>query len=318
VVRHELAHLVTLQRTNFNVPHWFTEGLAVWAEGFPRPQKWNALLARRLAANKLFDLGIINAGFTRPNSSEDWQLAYCQAELYVEYMLDGRKWSETTRAATSRHPQPAAGLACAYLRRGANREAFQMAERALKLRPRHQRATYVMARLHIQAGRPEHAVELLAACLDRRAPDPLALNLLAGLKLKAKLYEEAADSYRLGANANAANLTWLRSLARVYLLQKNAAPLADVLRLIAQADADDVASVKKLAELAMARRDFVEAALWANRTLEIDVNHADAHCILAEAGAASHNYEKAIEEFEIAIELSPKEPRFYLGLASAY
>ncbi|NQT15911.1 MAG: tetratricopeptide repeat protein, partial [Planctomycetes bacterium] len=87
---HELVHVITLQQTHFNVPHWYTEGLAVWCEGCPRPQKWNQLLLERVPDGNLFDLESINFGFTRPNSSDDWHVAYCQAELYVEYLLEGR------------------------------------------------------------------------------------------------------------------------------------------------------------------------------------------------------------------------------------
>ncbi|HUT95043.1 MAG TPA: tetratricopeptide repeat protein [Thermoguttaceae bacterium] len=89
-LKHELVHVITLQQTHFNIPHWYTEGLAVWSEGCPRPQRWNELLVRRASKGGLFDLETINFAFTRPNSSDDWHLAYCQAELYVEHMLRGR------------------------------------------------------------------------------------------------------------------------------------------------------------------------------------------------------------------------------------
>ena len=45
------------------------------------------MLARRVPQGDVFDLDTINMGFVRPGSSEDWQMAYCQAELYAEYML---------------------------------------------------------------------------------------------------------------------------------------------------------------------------------------------------------------------------------------
>ena len=87
VLRHELAHVVTLQQTDFNIPHWFTEGVAVFYEDCPRPQHWNELLMDRVPEGRLFNLKTLNFGFTRPKNGSDWQLAYCQAELYVEYML---------------------------------------------------------------------------------------------------------------------------------------------------------------------------------------------------------------------------------------
>ena len=87
-MKHEFVHVINLQQTDFNIPHWFTEALAVLNEGYPRPQSWNELLVENSAKKKLFDLDTINLGFIRPHSSDEWTLAYCQAELYAEYMLE--------------------------------------------------------------------------------------------------------------------------------------------------------------------------------------------------------------------------------------
>lgn len=87
VLKHEFVHVINLAQTNYNIPHWFTEAIAVWNEGYPRPDEWNKLLARRVPDRKLFNLETINLGFVRPQSGQEWQMAYCQAELYVEYML---------------------------------------------------------------------------------------------------------------------------------------------------------------------------------------------------------------------------------------
>jgi tetratricopeptide (TPR) repeat protein len=88
VLRHEFVHVVNLQQTHFNIPHWFTEALAVHNEGYPRPRLWDELLAQRVPTGKIFNLETINGGFIRPSSSDDWAMAYCQAELYAQYMLD--------------------------------------------------------------------------------------------------------------------------------------------------------------------------------------------------------------------------------------
>jgi tetratricopeptide (TPR) repeat protein len=86
VLRHELVHIFNLEQTHFLVPHWFTEGLAVINEGFPRPQPWNALLVKRVPAGQLMNLDNVDLGFMRPRSPEDWHMAYCQSQLYVEYL----------------------------------------------------------------------------------------------------------------------------------------------------------------------------------------------------------------------------------------
>jgi cellulose synthase operon protein C len=88
VLTHEVTHVITLQQTEFNIPHWYTEALAVESEGFPRPQEWNRMLLERVPTRtKLLNLDTINLGFIRPNEPEDRQLAYCQAQLYARYML---------------------------------------------------------------------------------------------------------------------------------------------------------------------------------------------------------------------------------------
>src|SRR5947209_1044131 len=88
VMKHELVHVITLQQTEFNIPHWYTEALAVESEGFPRPQPWNKMLVERVPTRrKLLNLDTINLGFIRPKEPDDRQLAYCQAQLYAQYML---------------------------------------------------------------------------------------------------------------------------------------------------------------------------------------------------------------------------------------
>ena len=87
MLKHEVVHVITLQQTEFNIPHWYTEALAVESEGFPRPQEWNKMLLERVPTRKLLNLDTINLGFIRPKEPEDRQLAYCQAQLYARYML---------------------------------------------------------------------------------------------------------------------------------------------------------------------------------------------------------------------------------------
>jgi tetratricopeptide (TPR) repeat protein len=86
VLRHEFVHVITVQQSGFNIPHWFTEALAVLNEGYPPPWEWMDLLARRYP-NQLRTLATLDRGFARPSNSDDWQFAYCQSRLYAEYMI---------------------------------------------------------------------------------------------------------------------------------------------------------------------------------------------------------------------------------------
>lgn len=87
VLTHEVTHVITLQQTGYRIPHWYTEALAVMSEGYPRPEDWNDTLVDRVEKDDLLNLDTINHAFVRPKTPLDWQMAYCQAQLYAEYML---------------------------------------------------------------------------------------------------------------------------------------------------------------------------------------------------------------------------------------
>src|SRR5262249_50054403 len=78
--------IFNLEQTHFLLPHWFTEGLAVLNEGVRRPPSWYSELAERLAADDVLNLDTIDLGFIRPRDPLQWQMAYFQASLYVEYI----------------------------------------------------------------------------------------------------------------------------------------------------------------------------------------------------------------------------------------
>lgn len=86
VLRHEFSHVLTLQATQFNIPHWYTEALAVRIEGSEFPPDWEELLLERQPKGELFNLDTINDGFRKPKGPDDWTLAYCQASLYAVYL----------------------------------------------------------------------------------------------------------------------------------------------------------------------------------------------------------------------------------------
>ncbi len=85
VLKHEFIHVVTLQQTDFNIPHWYTEALATRSEGYPMPMEWNRLLQQRVAANNLRNLDNLHLGFQKAESRDDWNFAYCQSVLYSDY-----------------------------------------------------------------------------------------------------------------------------------------------------------------------------------------------------------------------------------------
>jgi tetratricopeptide (TPR) repeat protein len=87
VMRHELTHIFNLAQTDFQCPHWLTEGLAVQNEKMNRSPMWSQVLRARFHSDTLLNLDTIMLGFVRPKGPDEWSLAYCQSQLYVEYLI---------------------------------------------------------------------------------------------------------------------------------------------------------------------------------------------------------------------------------------
>jgi tetratricopeptide (TPR) repeat protein len=87
VMRHELTHIFNLAQTDFQCPHWLTEGLAVQNEKMDRPLDWVSTLRDRADEGTLFNLDTVMMGFAKPKDQSEWGLAYCQSQLYVEYLV---------------------------------------------------------------------------------------------------------------------------------------------------------------------------------------------------------------------------------------
>jgi tetratricopeptide (TPR) repeat protein len=88
VLKHEFTHTVTLEATRNRIPHWFTEGLAVYQEDAPRTFAWCELLADAARRDHLFTVASIDWGFIRPQRPNDRQMAYAQSEWMCEYIVD--------------------------------------------------------------------------------------------------------------------------------------------------------------------------------------------------------------------------------------
>ena len=89
----------------------------------------------------------------------------------------------------------------------------------------------------------------------------------------------------------------------VYLVAGQKQNLAPVLARFARIEPADLPLRKKLAELALERRELAVARRWATEALEIQVEDAEAHRLLAVALVELNELGDAIYQFEVAIEL---------------
>jgi tetratricopeptide (TPR) repeat protein len=242
VLRHEMVHIFNLEQTQFLVPHWLTEGLAVINEGYPRPQTWNQLLLERVPKGDLYNLDSIDMGFIRPKRMpEDWHMAYCQSQLYVEYITkDGHpervgellaayaEGLDTTAAVTKVCKVDKATFEKGY------RDYLQSVITTLKSKPPEKQLTFremqkayekepdnadLAARLAEQYLLRKNAAEarkLAEAARAKNAKHPLAGYVLAKLELAGGQTEKALALLQGALDESAPEPKVLRELGKLY------------------------------------------------------------------------------------------------------
>src|SRR6185436_403628 len=85
---HEMAHVFTLQLSQYRVPRWLTEGISVFEEHRLNPA-WGRELtleyAHLLGQGKTFGVKGLPAAFKNP---ENFSMAYFEASLVAEHLSD--------------------------------------------------------------------------------------------------------------------------------------------------------------------------------------------------------------------------------------
>jgi tetratricopeptide (TPR) repeat protein len=264
VLRHELVHVFNLEQTDFQVPHWFTEGLAVINEGYPRPQPWNMLLRERVPAGRLMSLDDIDLGFIRPRSPEEWHMAYCQSQLYVEYLKSQygpRAISEMLSAYREGLDSGAAIAMVCHV----DKAAFEKGYRA-------------------------HLEEVVKTIQGRPIEKKLTFNQLK------KAHEAEPDNEDVAARLSEQYLIrrdkkQARSLAEEVLKKKPAHPLAAYVKARLVLDSGDEDTARKLLEAVVDRKDPELKVLQALGKLYFDAREYDKAADLYELGHKVEPYE---------------------------
>jgi tetratricopeptide (TPR) repeat protein len=224
VLRHELVHIFNLEQTNFLCPHWYTEGLAVINEGFPRPPSWNQLLLEKVPAGELLNLDTIDMAFIRPRSPVEWHQAYCQSQLYVEYMQ-------------SKYGQQTVGEMLVAYRDGLDTAAaLSKVCKVDKAAFEKGYGTYLQDVVKSIKGKPAEKPMTLAQLREAQEKDPEDADLAA------RLAEQYVDR---GRNADA------RKLVEGVLAKKKTHPLANYVKARLLVLAGDEDEARRLLEAAL-------------------------------------------------------------------
>jgi tetratricopeptide (TPR) repeat protein len=86
---HELAHVFTLESTDFRVPRWLTEGLSVFEEWRSGPIKGIEVpdyVFVAFARGRALPIAQLNRGFTHPQYPNQLLVSYMQAGLVCDYI----------------------------------------------------------------------------------------------------------------------------------------------------------------------------------------------------------------------------------------
>jgi tetratricopeptide (TPR) repeat protein len=285
VLKHEFTHTVTLAATQNRIPHWFTEGLAVYGEDSPRNFGWMELLADAVRRGALFTLQSIDWGFMRPRKPTDRQLAYAQSEWMCEFIVDRFGYDAIQKLLARYREGKTQAQALADVL-GLAPEAFDREFQAWA---------------KDQAGRwcfdltPREDVAELRRRVEEDPQDVALLGRLARAELDAENVEAARDTARRALTLDGENPHALEVLVQV------------------------LAAFAEQEGSAAARRAYEDEALSAARRLR----HVDSDSWLgakfeAETLLRREDLAAAVEPLKALQQLCPADPAGWRGLAGVY
>lgn len=343
VLKHEFVHILTLQKTNFNIPHWFTEALAVTAEGYPRPAAWDQLLANRVPRGALMTLDTVNLGFQRPKTPSDWQMAYCQSQLYVAYMiekfepdtprklLDAYQNNLTTEQAISRVFGVGKEQFEAGYREYLNRLVTQLQtvgteepltaveiEKAYRESPEDPTAAGRFARLLLNAGKRKEAREIATHANQARPAEPLPALALAELEMRSEDFDAAARLLEPALSRDHPHPQVIDLLSQIRQKQGMVSDAAALYELGLQFNASELNWLRGLAaaRLKLGQTEPLRAAL--KKLSEVDADNAAVRRKLAELALADRSWTDVVHYAKLALHIDVMDTETHRLLARGY
>jgi tetratricopeptide (TPR) repeat protein len=344
VVKHEFIHILTLQQTHFNIPHWFTEALATHNEGFERPAQWNRLLLERVPKGELMNLDNLSLGFIRPKTPLDWEMAYCQSELYAQYMIEkfGPEAIPKLLAAyrdnlnTTQAIPRAFGVEVAEFERGylAYVQALTAQLQAAAAEPpqtlaeiekahladpeeNHLAARYALELLKIK--RYKNARQLAEQVLAKNKAEPLAAVVMAQLELRAEDTDAAVAHLEPALDRAKPHPELLALLAKLKFQQKKFTEAIELYELGRQHDPANERWLQGLALAYIKSGNQEQLKPTLQRLVELDADNVSVRKKLAEIALADKNYAEAVRYANLALQVDVLDPEVHrmLGAASA-
>jgi tetratricopeptide (TPR) repeat protein len=301
---HELAHVFSLQLSEYRVPRWLTEGISTYEEHRRRPA-WGRELtlqyARELGANRHFGVKKLPEAFKRP---ESLALAYFEASLVVEHLvaLNGDSGLRTLLLAYAEGAKDAEAFSKAFARSIDDVDgSFQTF-----VKERYGKLASAMAAPEKQV--PPTDLDALRARAEA-SPDNFVSQLTYGQALLQSGDVAAARTRLERAAALAPEASGDTSprmlLAQIAETEKDPARARRELRALLDHDHTNIVAARRLAELAAAAGEEAEETMALKLVAELDPFDANVHGKLGRRLMATREYAAALIEFQAALALGP-------------
>lgn len=343
VLRHEFVHVVTLQQTDFHIPHWFTEALATRSEGYPHPESWKTLLVKRFEAGNLKNLDNLHLGFQRAESREDWDFAYCQSVLYAEYFVERfgpdalpkllhayRDTRSTEVALKAAYGVEQADIEAGYLEFLQRRVATLKAElleadpdveavtAAYAADPESLTNRAAYAQVLLRQRKAEEAEALATAVLNSDPKQPKAALVLAQIQVVHKKLTEARQTLETAYDAALPQRQVWLLLGQLRLKDRDFEPARALYERGAQVFPDQVEWWRGLAEAAEQTEHEAQFREALEQIARLDGDSVDARLKRAELALADGDYESAVRYARLALHVDVLDVDIHLALARGF
>jgi tetratricopeptide (TPR) repeat protein len=342
VVKHEFVHILTLQETRFNIPHWYTEALAVMSEESPLPEIWNQLLLERVPRGDLLNLDNINHGFVRPKTPLDWQMAYCQSRLYAQFMIDkfgpektGALLAAYREGLTTDQALPRVfGLSKADFEAG-YREYLEsivaqlrgrkleepvtpaVAEKEYREQPGDTRLAARYAHELLKLGKRKEARQIALAALEENRAEPLAAVVMATLELRGEDVPAAISWLEPALNRDDPHPKVLELLADLRLKQEAYSEAAGLFELGLNFDPDHVPWLKGLATALVKSFEYEKLKPVLERLVVADGDNPAPRKRLAKMALENEEFDDAVRYARMALHIDVQDVETHRFLAEA-
>ncbi|MGA1981411.1 MAG: tetratricopeptide repeat protein [Acidobacteriaceae bacterium] len=287
---HEMSHVFILSATNYRVPRWFTEGLAVHEEGQADPRWANRLtpdVVAAIKAKKLLPVTQMDQGFIFPEYPEQVLVSYWQAGTICDYISE--RWGNDAIL----------GMVHSFAALKTTPEAIQDNLHESPEQFDKDYATWLDKSVgttvaNFDAWRAQ--LKALVGMSEKNDDDGVIAAAAAVIKLYPE-YVEDANAYEIVANAQ--------------LIKGNKQLAADALRLYELLGGESPKTLEKLASLEVDLGHPAAAAATLDQLNFIYPEDEDLHRKLGGLWLAQGNYAGAVREYQAVLAMKP------LDMASA-